>query len=207
MTDDSMPDGNTPAYDENEDPAESDDEVGDNRQKHVSVVTRGGDHYEHGNVYLKHATDAFVVSPEGSFPADKTTRYQKADLLSVEINQHHSACFITTATAGKGATLDTLRGFRDDVLARSRPGRALITSYELLSPPIARTLFRHPSARSTRVVRGLIKRCGDLARRRGATDSAVGRGALSVVLVFLYVVGIVLALAGHIALGIRDALD
>lgn len=208
MNDGSNPSGTTPIRDEgSEDPEGPGDEVGDDRRKHVSVVTRAGDRHEHGNVYLRHATDAFIVSPERSFPTDETTRCPKTDLLSVEINQHHSACFITTATAGEGATLDALRGFRDGVLARSRPGRALIGSYERLSPPIARTLSRHPSARLTRVVRWLIEQCGSLARRHGATDSTVGRGALSVVLVALYMVGLALALVGHIGLRIRDALD
>ncbi|MCL7417467.1 MAG: hypothetical protein M8354_06470 [Halalkalicoccus sp.] len=183
------------------------DEVGDDRRKHVKVVTRGGDHHEYGNVYLTYTTDTFVVSPERSFPADETTRYPKADLLRIEVNQHHSACFITTATAGEGPTVASLRGFRDDVLARSRVGRALVASYERLSPPIAGTLARHPRARFTRVVRWLVERCAALARRRRATDSALGRGALSVVLVALYVVGIALALASHIGLETRDALE
>lgn len=183
------------------------EEVGDSRQKHVTVLTRTGERHEHGNVYLKHATDAFVVSPEEAFAADTTTRYPKADLLSIEINQHHSACFITTATAGEGSTLSALRGFRDDALARSRPGRTLIASYDRLSPPIARTLARHPEARITGIVRRLVERCAGLARRREAADSAAGRGALSVVLVALYVIGMALALAGHVGLGIRDALD
>lgn len=203
---DGEPTGNAP-HEDIDPPGSAGDEVGDDRRKYVSVVTRAGDRHEHGDVYFKYTTDTFVVSSDPSFPADETTRYPKTDLLRVEVTQHHSACFITTATVSEGSTLDDLRGFRDDVLARSRPGRALVASYERLSPPIARTLARHPGARLTRVVRWLVERCATLARRRRATDSAVGRGALSVVLVALYVVGIALALAGHIGLGIRDALD
>lgn len=203
---DGEPTGGTP-HEDIDRPGSADDEVGDDRRKHVSVVTRAGDRHEHGDVYLKYTTHTFAVSPESSFPANETTRYSKADLLRVEVTQHHSACFITTATVGEGSTLDDLRGYRDDVLARSRPGCALVASYERLSPPIARTLARHPGARLTRVVRWLVEWCATLARRRRATDSAVGRSALSAVLVALYVVGIALALAGHIGLEIRDALD
>lgn len=177
--------------------APPEDEVGDNREKHVTVVRRSGERVEHGDVFLKHATDAFVVSPDASFPADETTRYSKADLRRVEINQHHSMCFITTATAGDGPTLDVLRGFRDGVLVRSRPGRALVASYETLSPPIARTLARHPETYTARFVRRLVDRCAGLERRRRDADSRAVRVGLATALTLLYVVGVIGAFAGH----------
>lgn len=174
--------------------------VGDPRKKHVAVVRASGERREHGDVYLRHATDAFLVSPDPSFPEAETTWYPKADLARVEIKQHHAACFLTTATAGEGPTLDALRGFRDDALARSTPGRALIRLYYAVSPRVARTLSRHPDARTTRVVRGLVTRCGRLARRRDARDSPAERAALSTVLTLLYVVGLAVALVGHLAI-------
>jgi hypothetical protein len=170
--------------------------VGDGREKHVTVVTRSGDRREHGDVYLRHADDAFLVSPTLEFSPEETTRYPKADLLRVEITQHHSACFITTATAGEGTTLDALRGFRDDAMARTPVGRALVGLYYAVSPPVARTLERHPDSRTGRTVRRLVERCGPLARRREDADPPA-RFALSVVLTLLYALGLALAVVGH----------
>lgn len=177
--------------------------VGDGRQKHVSVHTRTDDHHDHGNVYLKHSSAAFIVSPDKSFPDTETTQYAKSDLSRVEVTQHHSMCFITTATAGDGPALDALRGFRDDALVRSVPGRALVKTYNSVSPPIAATLSRHPEAATTRLVRWLVRRCGVLARRRTRAAPTV-RAALTGLLVVLYVVGVVCAAVGHLAIRYRE---
>ena len=177
--------------------------VGDGREKHVSVLTETGEHHEHGNVYLKHSTAAFIVSPEKSFHDDETVRYEKAKLTRVEVTQHHSMCFITTATTGEGPTLDALRGFRDDALTRSTPGRALVASYEAVSPPIAATLARHPDARTTRLVRWLVERCGTLARRRTRATPPT-RIAMTLLLVVVYLFGMGCAALGHCAIRLRE---
>jgi hypothetical protein len=176
--------------------------VGDGRQKHVTVHTRTSGQYDHGNVYLKHSSAAFFVSPNKSFSDDETTHYAKNDLSRVEVTQHHSMCFITTATAGDDA-LDALRGFRDDALVQSGPGRALVATYDAVSPPIAATLARHPEATTTRLVRWLVRRCGVLARRR-TRAAPVTRAALTGLLVVLYVIGVVCAALGHIAIRYRE---
>jgi hypothetical protein len=177
--------------------------VGDGRKKHVSVRTRTNDRHDHGDVYLKHSSAAFLVSPDKSFSDDETTHYAKSDLSRVEVTQHHSMCFITTATAGDGPALDALRGFRDDALVRSVPGRALVATYDTVSPPIAATLSRHPEATTTRVVRWLVRRCGALARRRTPASPAM-RAALTGLLVVLYVVGVACAAVGHLAIRLRE---
>ena len=177
--------------------------VGDGRQKHVSVHTRTDEHHDHGNVYLKHSSVAFFVSADVSFPDGETTQYAKGDLTRVEITQHHSMCFITTATAGDGPALDALREFRDDALVRSGPGRALVGTYYAVSPPIAATLSRHPEAATTRLVRWLVGRCGALARRRTNAPPAV-RAALTGLLVVLYVIGVGCAALGHLAITLRE---
>lgn len=179
--------------------------VGDGREKHVTVVTRSGNRSEHGDVYLRHADDAFLVSPTREFPADETTRYPKTDLLRVKITQHHSACFVTTATAGEGPTLDALRDFRDDAMASTPAGRALVGVYYRVSPPVACTLERHPGSRTARTVGWLVERCGGLAERRADAGSS-GRVALSVALTLLYAVGLVLAVAGHAGIRTRERL-
>jgi hypothetical protein len=178
--------------------------VSDGRKKYVCVIDHSGERETHREVYLSHTDDAFMVSSTASFSADATTRYPKAELLRVEIDQHHSACFITTATAGHGPTLDALRRFREDALRPTWFGRTLIASYERVSPPIAQTLTRHPNAGPTRVVRQLVEYCADLARRRTACESTLGCAGLSIVLVVMYIAGIALALAGHIILHLSE---
>lgn len=184
-------------------PADDVEAVGDGRKKHVSVRTRAGKEFDHGDVYLRHSETEFVVSPDAEFPPDETTRYRKADLARVDVTQHHSSCFVTTATAGEGRTLSLLREFRDDVMAPSRAGRGLLVVYDAVSPPVAATLAAHPDATGTRAVRRLVERCGSLADRRRRAAPA-GRVALSCALVALYVVGVCLALAVHGWLSLRE---
>lgn len=173
-------------------------EVGDARQKHVTIITSDGRHREHGDVFLRHSEIEFVVSTDSAFPDGETVRYSKSDIRRVEVTQHHSACFITTATAGDGPTLDTLRAFRDDTLLQTTPGRALVHCYESVSPPIAATLSRHPNATTTRFVRWLVEYCASLARRRASSRSSLAQAALSSILVLLYVVGLASAALGHV---------
>jgi hypothetical protein len=186
-------------------PAEEFEEgfVGDGRKKHLTVVTAEGDRHEHGEVYLKHSAEAFAVSSEFEFPPAETDRYEKAALARAEIKQHHSACFVTTAAAGEGPTLDALRGFRDEAMTPSVPGRALLAVYERVSPPVAATIEAHPDSRTARSVRRLVERCGRLARRREEASGS-GRTALSAVLAATYVLGVALALAGHLAIRARE---
>ncbi|PSP72038.1 hypothetical protein BRC86_13540 [Halobacteriales archaeon QS_3_64_16] len=179
--------------------------VGDDREKYVEVLTRSGEYAEHFESYLRHTTEAFLVSTDDSFPTAETTHYAKANLLRVEITQHHSVCFITTATTGDGETLDSLRTFRDDVLRSTAPGRALVGVYYRLSPPVARTLSRHPTARTTRSVRRLVEYSGSLERRRQDASSRSYRRVLAVVLTLVYAFGMCRALAGHVLIGLRES--
>jgi hypothetical protein len=181
--------------------------VGDGREKHVSVVTRNGERTEHPEVYLRHTDDAFVVSPGATFSDPETTWYDKEDLDRVEIGQHHTACFITTAAAGEGPTLDALRGFRDDAMARTPPGRSLVGIYDAVSPPVAETIERHPNSRTARAVRWLVEWCARLARRRERADAAVARLAISAVVTLAYALGLSLAATGHACIRLREAVE
>lgn len=176
--------------------------VGDGREKYLVAHTTDGERVEYGETYVKHAADAYVVSDDPAFPPDETERLSKADLARVEVDQHHSTCFITTA-AGDEGDLAALRGFRDDAMAESRVGRPLVALYERVSPPIARTLAAHPTATTTRLVRWLVGRCAALARRRETVNAA--RPLISVLLVALYVVGLACAAAGHAAIRARQS--
>lgn len=181
--------------------------VGDGREKHIGVVTAAGKEFDHGEVYIRHTETEYLISPDPEFPPDDTTRYRKEDLDRVEVSQHHSNCFITTAAAGEGPTLDSLRGFRADVMRPTPAGRALLRVYEAISPPIAATLDRHPEATTTRLVRRLVERCGVLADRRRVAATDLTRVCLSVALVGLYVVGVVLAAFGHAWLRTRESIN
>ena len=56
-------------------------------------------------------------------------------------------CFVATVAFGEGAEeLDVLRAFRDEVLARSRPGRAFIGWYYRSGPALAQRVARRPTA-------------------------------------------------------------
>lgn len=179
-------------------------ELGDRRPKHISVTTAAGKRFEHGDAYVRHSASGFAVATEPDFPPSATTRYEKADLRRAEVTQHHSACFITTAAAGEGPQLDALRGFRDDAMSRTPVGRGLLVLYDVISPPIARTLSRHPESRTTRAIRWLVEGCAGFARRRGRSRSRTVRFVASVVLTLAYAIGIVLAVTGHAAFRVRE---
>jgi hypothetical protein len=171
--------------------------VGDGREKHVHLVTESGTEIDHEEVHIRHTETEYLVSPDTEFSPAETTRYRKENIGRVKITQHHSNCFITTATAGEGPTLDSLRDFRADVMRPSPAGRALLRVYEATSPPIARTLDRHPEAAPTRLVRGLVDRCGSLADRRRAATGSGERAVLSLALVAMYAVGVCLGALAH----------
>lgn len=65
-------------------------------------------------------------------------------------------CFIATAAYGSplGKHLDSLRGFRDNVLMTNSPGRALVRFYYRHSPPIADFIAGRDGLRA--LVRGLL---------------------------------------------------
>lgn len=215
MTDDSVEDaGNSPtagadetavedvdSVDESVDPASKDvetlveDTIGDGRPKHVELITADGERIERGDVYLRYSADVFLLSADPEFPPSETDVYPKADLHRAHVDQHHSACFITTAVAGESETLTTLRGFRDDAMTPTLVGGAMVALYERISPPIAATLSAHPESRTTRAVRWLVRRCAGIADRREDVAGATRR-FYTVALVLLYVVGICVATAG-----------
>ncbi|WP_458189692.1 CFI-box-CTERM domain-containing protein [Haladaptatus sp. NG-WS-4] len=183
--------------------AEDFEGVGDGRKKHVVVVTSDGERYEEGDAFLRHADDAFVVSKDPEFDPAETRRFEKAELREVEVSQHHTNCFVTTAVAGEGRTLALLREFRDDAMAATPVGRALVRVYYAVSPPVAATLERHPDSRTARIVRALIDACAVLARWRRRSNP-VGRVGLSLLLTVLYVVGVVVAVGGHAVVRTRE---
>ena len=115
-------------------------------------------------------------------------------------------CFITTATAREPETLDSLRRFRDDSMAATPVGRALVGLYYRISPPIANTLERHPESRTTATTRSLVRTCASISNRQEKAESPVERAFLGVVLTKLYVVGILTAAVGHTGIEVRERL-
>lgn len=115
-----------------------------------------------------------------------------------------SSCFMTTATAGHGPTLDSLRRFRDESMAATPIGRALIGLYHRVSPPVASTMELYPASRSAHITRSLVKYCGLLADRHADTDASSRQLALAVLLTLLYIVGLLIATAGHLQIRLRE---
>lgn len=175
-------------------------DVGDDREKFVRVTLASGEQVEHGDVYYRYTAEEFIVAPTVEFEESGTTRYRKGEVVRVEVLQHHAACFVTTAVTderGSGdETLEALRAFRDDVLGRSLPGRALVGLYYATSPPIARTLERHPGSRTAAIVRRIVDRCAGLLDRRERHSRARARGPVSALVTLLYVAGLLIAAAG-----------
>ncbi|MFB6112619.1 MAG: CFI-box-CTERM domain-containing protein [Halodesulfurarchaeum sp.] len=196
---------------ENQEPEEVTEElpgVSDQEQKNVTVLDRSGEWTEHFEVYMAHDDDAFIVSEHEWFPESEQTEYRKQDIQRVKVDQTHpTLCFITTAAAGEGETLDALRGFRDDALESSFLGRALVQFYYAVSPPIAETIDSHPDSRTTRAVRTLVDGAADLAERRTETGSAAGRAISSVVVTLVYVFGMIVALSGHTVIRTLELLE
>lgn len=113
-------------------------------------------------------------------------------------------CFITTATAEDTQTLNSLRRFRDESMAKTPVGRGLVGLYYRISPPIAETLGRNPDSRTANATRRLVNCCASLSDTQAETDSKLRSTALAVVLTILYAIGIVIAAAGHVVLAAGD---
>ena len=116
-------------------------------------------------------------------------------------------CYITTATAGKGDTLDSLRRFRDESMTATPVGRALVGLYYRISPPIADTLARHPDSVTTRATRKIVEACADLSDRQEATDSRVASATLGTVLTMLYLLSIAVGASGHAGISVRERIE
>ena len=116
-------------------------------------------------------------------------------------------CYITTATAGEGDSLDALRRFRDESMGTTPVGRALVGLYYRISPPIADTLARHPESRTTRATREIVELCADLSNRQDRTDSRIASASLGAALTMLYVVGIAVGAGGHAGISLRERIE
>ena len=116
-------------------------------------------------------------------------------------------CFITTATAGEGHTLNSLRRFRDESMAATPVGRGLVGLYYRISPPIAETLERHPESLTSRTTRKIVDLCASLSDSQAHTDSRVTSASLGVALTTLYVVGIAVGASGHAGISLRERIQ
>lgn len=125
---------------------------------------------------------------------------------SFETDEEMEFCFVTTATAGDTATLDSLRRFRDESMATTPVGRGLVGLYYRVSPPVARSMARNPDSTEAAATRGLVDRCANLSDRQAETDSPVGAAMLGCLLTALYLVGLVVGILGHASLQAREAL-
>lgn len=179
--------------------------IGDRREKYVRITLGSGEEIEHSDVFFFISAGEFVISPDESHT--DTIHYDVTEVSRAEIIQHHTACFITTAVADNDDVLDSLRSFRDESMAPTLTGRALLTVYDTVSPPIARTLAAHPDSKLTQLVRGLVHRCASIADSRIRRNSRVARHLLSILLGVLYVIGLCIGLVTHLFLTVTDRLN
>lgn len=116
---------------------------------------------------MRHALNKFVEfsvdRPHLILASEGMRRYINSDkcVNRIDFNNTHrilrsrlAKCFIASAVFGPTSPeVLALREFRDRRLMKSAAGRALVEAYYRLSPPIAETLYRTPSAAAvTRVV-------------------------------------------------------
>ncbi len=113
-------------------------------------------------------------------------------------------CFITTATAGEGHTLTSLRRFRDESMSATPMGRGLVGLYYRISPPIADTLAEHPESLTARTTRKIVDLCASLSDRQANAESAVESASIGVALTALYAVGILVGAGGHAGIRARE---
>jgi hypothetical protein len=130
----------------------------------------------------------------------------EGSVSSFETDEEFSFCFITTATADDTETLDSLRRFRDDSMTATPVGKGLVGLYYRISPPIARTLDRHPDSTEAGLTRKIIETSASLSDSQNETDSRLESATLGVALTMLYLVGLVVGVAGHASLRIRETL-
>jgi subtilisin len=116
-------------------------------------------------------------------------------------------CYITTATAQEGGTLNSLRRFRDQSMAATPVGRGLVGLYYRISPPIAKTLERHPESRTARACRTLVQKCAAISDAQDETESRTKSASLGVVLTMLYMVGIAVGVGGHAGINLAELFD
>jgi hypothetical protein len=166
-------------------------------------------------------TDPETLSATGSFSADLSgleadTTYEfvayaetgsdsdTGNRTSFETDGGFEFCFITTATADETETLDSLRRFRDESMLATPVGTGLVGLYYRVSPPIARTLHRHPDSTEAELTRSVVDICASLSETQNGTDSRVRSAALGVLLTMLYVVGLLVGAGSHLSLRARE---
>ncbi len=113
--------------------------------------------------------------PEDPGIQEAMQEFRKVEVLADAKRARARLCFIATAAFGSplAAEVETLRRFRDEVLARSAVGRLLIRAYETISPPLAAALAR--SDRGRRAVRRLLRPVAALCRRRLGDEEKTAR--------------------------------
>jgi hypothetical protein len=168
-------------------------------------------------------TDPETLSEGGSFSADLSglevaTTYEfeayaetgadsdTGGANSFETEGGFDFCFITTATADDSETLDSLRRFRDESMATTPVGKGLVGLYYRISPPIARTLHRHPDSTEAELTRSVVDTCASLSDVQDATRSSVRSVAIGVLLTMLYFVGLLVGAGSHVSLRTRETL-
>ena len=92
----------------------------------------------------------FVVQVEATDLIGRTALASTAITVTSGPSESDSRCFIATAAYGSPLhpRVAALRSFRDSCLLTNLPGRLFVAAYYNVSPPLARFISRHETARS-----------------------------------------------------------
>jgi len=128
-------------------------------------------------------SDGSVESDEWKLPPDTPVEAEE---------EKPGLCFISTAVYGTGseASLELLKGFRNDLMLSSI-GKRLVNWYYGISPPIAQRIAG--SEKSKAIVRRIVDLSVALIKRRNAESRRVLRAAYTVLTVQTYVFGCMVA--------------
>ena len=88
--------------------------------------------------------EAGIKEVEAALEARKT-QIQERRKAEAELIKTTAGCFIATAAYGTpaAAEIDVLREFRDDFLLHNPPGKAFVSIYYRVSPPVAEFISKH----------------------------------------------------------------
>lgn len=155
-------------------------------------------------------TFSFEPSDEGQYTVTLTVtdEFGRSESTQKYISVEGSGgfCFITTATAREGETLDSLRRFRDGSMATTPLGRGLVGLYYRISPPVARAMARHPYGRTSRLCRWYVGHCAALSDRKRELDSRPASAALGGLITTIYALGLLIAMTGYVGIRLSELL-
>ncbi|MBI5419607.1 MAG: M6 family metalloprotease domain-containing protein [Deltaproteobacteria bacterium] len=156
----------------------------DNAFRGAFGFTLGGTDNTSRKMAVKNGDTVTVTYHDTNPPSTKRASATWKKVFPFSDSLFISGCFIATAAYGSAMApeVQTFRLFRDGYLLTNAPGRAFVSLYYRLSPPVAEGIARSPALR-------FAARCA-LAPASLLAAFAVGTGGAEKALVLLVVIGI-----------------